>query len=66
MAGMFTAYNKVRKCIASSTSIAHLDASRKMIEFFVTAYDVDIKFMNRLMRALLLRKEEIVEEYIDE
>jgi len=61
MRGLFTVYNKVRKCIDSSNTLDHINVSENMIKNFVQMYDMDFKFENRLMRFLLLRREEILD-----
>ena len=68
--GFLTAYNKVRKCIMTSESLAQLETSEKMITLLMNMYDPGIKFENRLKRTLFVREEELLdiinEEEIDE
>ena len=61
MDGIFTAYNKVRRCIYSSETLPQLETSRRMVKNFIKLYDADIRFENRLTRALLIRQEELFE-----
>ena len=59
MDGIFSAYNKVRKCIYSSESLPQLETSRRMMLNFLKMYEADVRFENRLRRALLIRQEEL-------